>query len=52
MCFVVAGNSSVLAELCGFRLPVESVALQALVSEPIKPVMNCVVMAPTQFMDI
>ena len=47
MCFVVAGNSSVLAELCGFRLPVESVALQALVSEPIKPVMNCVVMANT-----
>ena len=47
MCFVVAGNSSVLAELCGFWVPVESVALQALVSEPIKPVMNCVVMANT-----
>ncbi len=47
MCFVVAGSSSILAELCGFRLPVESVALQALVSEPIKPVMNCVVMANT-----
>ncbi len=46
-CFVVAGNSSILAELCGFRLPVESVALQALVSEPIKPLMNCVVMANT-----
>ena len=47
MCFVVAGSSSILAELCGFRLPVESVALQALVSEPIKPVMHCVVMANT-----
>ena len=47
MCFVVAGTSSVLAELCGFRLPEESVALQALVSEPIKPIMNCVVMANT-----
>ena len=47
MCFVVAGSSSILAERCGFRLPVESVALQALVSEPIKPVMNCVVMANT-----
>ena len=31
----------------GFRVPVESVALQALVSEPIKPMMNCVVMANT-----
>ena len=33
---VVAGHSSVLAEMAGFRLPMESVALQALVSEPIK----------------
>ncbi len=44
---VVAGHSSVLAEMAGFRLPMESVALQALVSEPIKPVMDCVVMANT-----
>ncbi|MFW2545000.1 sarcosine oxidase subunit beta family protein [Primorskyibacter sp. 2E107] len=44
---VVAGHSGVLAEMAGFRLPVESVALQALVSEPIKPVMDCVVMANT-----
>ncbi len=47
LCFVVAGSSSILAELAGFRIPVESVALQALVSEPIKPVMDCVVMANT-----
>ncbi len=47
LCIVVAGHSGDLAEMCGFRLPVESVALQALVSEPIKPVMNCVVMANT-----
>ena len=47
LCIVVAGNSGDLAGMCGFRLPVESVALQALVSEPIKPVMNCVVMANT-----
>ncbi|MED5531311.1 MAG: sarcosine oxidase subunit beta family protein [Pseudomonadota bacterium] len=47
LCIVVAGSSSLLAELAGFRLPVESVALQALVSEPIKPVMDCVVMANT-----
>jgi sarcosine oxidase subunit beta len=47
VCFVVAGHSSVLADLAGFRLPIESVALQALVSEPIKPIINCVVMANT-----
>ena len=44
---VVAGHSGVLANMAGFRLPVESVALQALVSEPIKPAMDCVVMANT-----
>ncbi|NKX71937.1 sarcosine oxidase subunit beta family protein [Rhodobacteraceae bacterium R_SAG1] len=44
---VVAGNCSHLSEMAGFRLPVESVALQALVSEPIKPCMDVVVMANT-----
>jgi sarcosine oxidase subunit beta len=44
---VVAGHSGVLAEMAGFRLPIESVALQALVSEPIKPCMDIVVMANT-----
>ncbi|WP_084863911.1 sarcosine oxidase subunit beta family protein [Salibaculum halophilum] len=44
---VVAGHSGVLAEKAGFRLPIESVALQALVSEPIKPCMDVVVMANT-----
>ncbi len=44
---VVAGHSGVLAEMAGFRMPVESVALQALVSEPIKPCMDVVVMANT-----
>jgi sarcosine oxidase subunit beta len=44
---VVAGHSGVLAEMAGFRLPLESVALQALVSEPIKPCMDVVVMANT-----
>jgi sarcosine oxidase subunit beta len=47
LCLVVAGSSGVLAEMAGFRLPVESVALQALVSEPIKPLLDCVVMANT-----
>jgi len=44
---VVAGNSGAVAGMAGFRLPVESVALQALVSEPIKPCMDVVVMANT-----
>ena len=41
----VAGHSSVLAEMAGIRLPLESHPLQALVSEPIKPVMPTVVMS-------
>ncbi|QQA41271.1 sarcosine oxidase subunit beta family protein [Pelagovum pacificum] len=44
---VVAGHSGVLAEMAGFRLPIESLTLQALVSEPIKPCMDVVVMANT-----
>jgi len=44
---VVAGHSGVLAEMAGFRLPIESTALQALVSEPVKPCMDVVVMANT-----
>ncbi|EBA09502.1 sarcosine oxidase subunit beta family protein [Sagittula stellata] len=44
---VVAGHSGELARMAGFRLPVDSAPLQALVSEPIKPVMDCVVMANT-----
>ena len=42
---VAAGHSSVLANLAGFRLPLQSHPLQALVSEPIKPVLDCVVMS-------
>ena len=44
---VVAGHSGQLAQMAGFRLPVESLCLQALVSEPIKPCMDVVVMANT-----
>ncbi len=40
-----AGNSSVIMEMAGLRFPLESYPLQALVSEPIKPVMPCVVMS-------
>ncbi len=42
---VASGHSSTLAAMCGFRLPMTSVPLQALVSEPIKPVLNKVVMS-------
>ncbi len=41
----VAGHTSVLAALAGLRLPIQSVPLQALVSEPVKPVLDCVVMS-------
>jgi sarcosine oxidase, subunit beta len=41
-----AGHSSVLAQLAGFRLPVTSYALQAMVSEPIKPLLDTVVLSP------
>ncbi len=42
---VVAGHSSVLAAMAGLRLPIESHPLQALVSEPIKPVIDTVIMS-------
>jgi sarcosine oxidase subunit beta len=42
---VVAGNASVLAGMVGLRLPVESHPLQAFVSEPLKPVLDTVVMS-------
>tara|TARA_B100000424_G_C22935592_1_gene497856 strand:+ start:340 stop:1590 length:1251 start_codon:yes stop_codon:yes gene_type:complete len=42
---VTAGNSGVMAEKAGFRLPLESHPLQALVSEPLKPILDTVVMS-------
>jgi sarcosine oxidase subunit beta len=42
---VVAGNASVLATMAGLRFPVESHPLQAFVSEPMKPVLDTVVMS-------
>jgi methylglutamate dehydrogenase subunit A len=39
----VAGNSSRLAAMAGIRLPVETHVLQALVSDPVKPVLDTVV---------
>lgn len=43
---VVAGHSSHLAAKAGLRLPITSYALQACVSEPIKPVLDTVVLSP------
>jgi len=44
---VVAGHSSQMARLAGFRLPLTSMTLQAMVTEPIKPVLDTVLMSPT-----
>jgi sarcosine oxidase subunit beta len=42
---VAAGHSSVVMQMAGVELPLESYPLQALVSEPVKPVFPCVVMS-------
>ncbi|MDP6947430.1 MAG: sarcosine oxidase subunit beta family protein [Arenicellales bacterium] len=42
---VAAGHSSVIADMAGLRMPLESHPLQALVSEPLKPVLDTVVMS-------
>jgi sarcosine oxidase subunit beta len=42
---VTAGNSGVVAAMAGLRLPIESRPLQALVSEPLKPCLDTVVMS-------
>lgn len=42
-----AGHTSVVLDMAGVRLPLESYPLQALVSEPIKPIFPCVVMSNT-----
>ena len=44
---VAAGHTSVLMSMAGVRMPLESYPLQALVSEPVKPVFPCVVMSNT-----
>ena len=41
----VAGNSGVVAALAGLKLPIESHLLQAFVSEPVKPMIDTVVMS-------
>jgi len=42
-----AGNTSVVMAMAGLRLPLESYPLQALVSEPVKPIFPCVAMSNT-----
>jgi sarcosine oxidase subunit beta len=42
---VAAGHTSVVVAMAGVRMPLESYTLQALVSEPVKPVLPCVVMS-------
>lgn len=42
----VSGHSSQLAAMAGFRLPIMSYGLQAMVSEPIKPVLDTVIVSP------
>lgn len=44
---VAAGHTSVVMDMAGVRLPLESFPLQALVSEPVKPAFPCVVMSNT-----
>jgi len=44
---VAAGHTSVVMARLGLRMPLESFPLQALVSEPVKPVFPCVVMSNT-----
>jgi sarcosine oxidase subunit beta len=42
---VAAGSTSLVMAMAGVRMPLESFPLQALVSEPVKPVFPCVVMS-------
>jgi len=41
----VAGYSSVLGKLAGLKLPITTMALQAMVTEPVKPVLNTMVIS-------
>ena len=42
----VAGNTSVLTGMAGFRVPITSMALQAMVSEPVKPCLDTMLTSP------
>lgn len=47
VCLSVAGHTSQLASMAGLQLPVTSYALQAFVSEPVKPVLKTMVLSPS-----
>ncbi len=42
----VAGHSTIIADMAGFRLPLVSQCLQAMVSEPVRPMLDHVVISP------
>lgn len=44
---VTAGHCGVIAGMAGLQLPIETFPLQAFVSEPIAPLINCVIMSNT-----
>src|SRR5208282_5984079 len=46
----VAGHTSVLAKMAGLRLPINSMTLQAMVSEPIKPCLDTELLSPVVHM--
>jgi sarcosine oxidase subunit beta len=46
ICLSVAGHTSQLASMAGLSLPITSYALQAFVSEPVKPALNMMVLSP------
>ncbi|MBM5811132.1 MAG: sarcosine oxidase subunit beta family protein [Gammaproteobacteria bacterium] len=46
VCLAVAGHSSVLARRAGLALPLASMALQAMVTEPVKPLLHHVLISP------
>jgi len=45
VCMAVAGHSSELARKAGVPLPINSIALQAMVTEPVKPMLHHVLMS-------
>lgn len=47
ICLSVAGHSTVLARKAGLALPITSMALQAMVSEPVKPMIHHSIISPT-----
>ena len=41
----VAGHSSVMAEIAGFKLPIRTIPLQACVSQPLKPFLDAIIVS-------